>query len=334
MLVKRPFSERRAGPDDEGRRLDRVLRIFLRGLPLSAIYHALRTGRILVNGRPADGACRVAKGDVISFDAALLPALSGTFGDPSPATQDKKETAAPGGDECIETALGSLLVLASADLLFLNKPRGMLVHGEDSLELRVREALSARSHDSLSFTPGPLHRLDRNSSGLVVFPRSAEGGRAFSVLLREHRVEKRYLALLEGRLEGRETWSDRLERDGELHLSRVDEAGTPALSEARPLIASEGLCLALVVIRTGLTHQIRVQASSRGHPLAGDRKYGGSPFPGGHILHALALLFREAPFDDLPPLVAAPLGADARRRLEGLFGASAMVKALETAIAT
>jgi len=308
--------------------LDRVLRIFLRGLPLSAIYSALRTRRILVNGRPADGKVRVAEGDLISIDEALLPASTEVIADPAPADE-----ALIGGDG-VATALGPLLVLASADLLFLNKPRGMLVHGDDSLELRVREALRERSRGSMSFSPGPLHRLDRNSSGLVVFPRSAEGGRAFSALLRERRVEKRYIALVEGELEGRETWTDRLERDMERHLSRVDEAGTPALSEALPLIASKGLCLALVIIRTGLTHQIRVQASSRGHPLAGDLKYGGSPFPGGHILHALALLFSEAPFADLPPLVAAPLGDEPRRRLEGLFGASAVDKALETAIAT
>lgn len=325
MGEKPAFSERRAGPDDSGRRLDRVLRSCLGELPLSAIYGALRRGRILLNGRRAEGAARVEEGDLISFDPRLLP-RDGIEVEAAAATASG-DAAWSGVD-----ALAGLLALATADLLFMNKPRGMLVHGEDSLEDRVREALRERSRGSLSFNPGPLHRLDRNTSGLVVFPRSAAGARAFTALVRERRVEKRYLALLDGVLEGEEAWRDRIERDGGRRSSSVGEAGRPASAIARPLLAAGGRSLALVLLGTGLTHQIRVQAAARGLPLAGDSKYGGRPFPGGYLLHAYALRFPEPPFPDCPDLVVAPPPPGARRRLEGIFGVEALEKALETAV--
>jgi len=322
MSDRSSFVERGAGPDDAGRRLDKVLRAYLGDLPLSGLYRALRRRRILVNGAPAEASYRLAVGDVLSFDPALV---SGRVVLSAPAGLS------PTGAEGL-SLLGDLLVFASADLLFLNKPRGMLVHGEESLEERVRAALADRSRASLSFAPGPLHRLDRNTSGIVVFPRSSAGARAFTALVRERRVEKRYLALLEGTVENAEVWEDRIGRDGELRRSAVEEGGAPARSVARPLAAGRGYSLVLVELQTGLTHQIRVQAAARSHPLAGDRKYGGGPFAGGYILHALALRFPEPPFPDVPERVEAPLPASARDRLDRIFGAEAVRESLESSI--
>jgi 23S rRNA-/tRNA-specific pseudouridylate synthase len=88
------------------------------------------------------------------------------------------------------------------------------------------------------------------------------------------------------------------------------------------------MTLALVELGTGLTHQIRVQASSRGMPLAGDAKYGGSRFRGGYFLHALRLEFPEPPFPDLPGRVLAPLPPGAAERLGSLFGREALEAAM------
>ncbi|MDP3177663.1 MAG: RNA pseudouridine synthase [Spirochaetaceae bacterium] len=229
-------------------------------------------------------------------------------------------------------AFQALLVFASADLLFLNKPRGMLVHGPDSLETMVREELAVRRAASLAFVPGPLHRLDRNTSGLVTFPNSAEGGRVFSKLIRERRVRKRYIALLRGRLSEKEDWTDLIERDRDRHVSEIRASGASARSWATPLTRSSGLTLALVEIGTGVTHQIRVQAGSRGFPLAGDSKYGGESFPGGYILHAQSLEFAEPPFPDLPRRIVAPLPTDAFERLARIFGCAETERALQEAL--
>jgi 23S rRNA pseudouridine955/2504/2580 synthase len=323
MANRKECLERRAGHDDAGRRLDRVLRAFLGELPLSAIYKSLRQRLIRVNGKAADGSYLVEEGDILSFDPGLVRGLAGGRG--------SIEGDAPKPRAGLES-LGELLMLATEDLLFLNKPKGLLVHGPGSLEERVRAALSERSEASLSFTPGPLHRLDRNTSGIVTFPRSSAGARAFTSLLRGRRIRKLYIALLEGNLGSEALWTDRISRDRELRLSSVMAEGASASSLARPLLVGNGYSLALVELQTGLTHQIRVQAASRAHPLAGDSKYGGRPFAGGYILHALALGFPEPPFPDLPPRIVAPLPRSARGAIGRLFGAERVEEALESAL--
>lgn len=300
------YKEWSSGVDDVGRRLDRVARRLLKDLPLTAIYGALRRGRILVNGAKAAPDYRLAAGDRIGLD----PRLARSAESPAPSQEDENLD-----------SLGGLLLLATRDLLFINKPAGELVHGAGSIEERVREALRGPAAQSLSFSPGPLHRLDRNTSGLVVYPRSARGARVFSELVRGRAIRKRYLALLEGRLEAPEAWHDNLRRDSVRRLSSVVAApeGRRALSRALPLLWRRGATLALVEIETGLTHQIRVQAASRAHPLVGDAKYGGSHSPEGYLLHALSLEFSSPPLPDLPEFVVAPLPETARARLARLF---------------
>ncbi len=302
-----------AGPDDAGRRLDKVLRAILSENPLSEIYAALRKGRIKLNGVKASPETRVAAGDRILV--AGFPGLGSSEPAPSAAREDL-------------ASLADMLILATEHLIFIDKPRGLLSQGSDALEGRIRQALAGRTAASLSFVPGPLHRLDRNTTGVLAFPRSAEGARAFTSMMRERRIIKRYLALIDGDAAGPEAWRDRIVRDSAAMTSSVSPEGDEAFAEMRPLLRGSGRSLVLVVLHSGLTHQIRVQASSRGLPLSGDAKYGGSPLPGGYILHALSLEFPEPPFPDLPGLVTAPLPGPARARLASIFGPEALVEAL------
>jgi len=183
-----------------------------------------------------------------------------------------------------------------------------------------------RTAASLSFAPGPLHRLDRNTTGLLIFPRSAVGARAFTSLLRRRKLIKRYLALLDAEARPLGEWRDKISRDNHARTSAVSEEGDEASASMRTLASAGGRSLVLVELHTGLTHQIRVQASARGMPLSGDAKYGGSPFPSGYILHALSLEFPEPPFPDVPRLVTAPLPASASDRLGELFGSAALAE--------
>jgi 23S rRNA pseudouridine955/2504/2580 synthase len=312
-----------AGPDDAGRRLDKVLRSVLPRLGLSEIYGSLRKGAITVNGARADPGLRLAEGDRIGISGAALARGAGA---PPTAVPD-----APGRGAGLESAR-DLIVAETEHLLFVNKPRGMLSHGPRSVEERMRAALAARSAASLSFSPGPLHRLDRNTSGLMAFPATAAGARAFASLQRERRIRKLYVALLDGLLEGPSEWRDRITRDEEARRSAVSPEGDEAMALAAPLLSSGGRTLALIELRTGLTHQIRVQASSRGLPLSGDSKYGGSALRGGYVLHALALEFPEPPFPDVPPRVVAPLPAEAAASFGALFGRGAAEGAVERAV--
>ena len=302
-----------AGPDDAGRRLDKVLRSILPDSPLSGIYSALRKGAIRLNGAKSSPDRRLASGDRIFLPQALELRLL-----PSPL---------PGSGDDLHL-LADILIIATKDLLFVNKPRGLLSQGDGELEGRVRKALAGRSAASLSFSPGPLHRLDRNTTGILAFPRSAAGARAFTDLIRRRVLEKRYLALVDGEVSAPAEWRDSISRDESSLKSRIDEEGEEARASMKPLASARGRSLILVELHTGLTHQIRVQASSRGTPLSGDSKYGGSTCPGGYILHAYSLGFPEPPFPDLPRRIAAPLPAAASERLERLFGSRTLSDAL------
>jgi len=306
-----------AGPDDAGRRLDKVLRSALPGLGLSEIYGALRRGAITVNDERAAPERRLSEGDRIG-----LPASARSRGAASSAEER------PSHEGTGLESVRDLIVAETEHLLFINKPRGLLSHGPGSVEERMRAALARRSAASLSFSPGPLHRLDRNTSGIMAFPATAVGARAFAELQRERRLRKLYVALLDGELGAPAEWRDRITRDEDSRTSAVSAEGDEAFALASPLMAAGGKSLALVELRTGLTHQIRVQSSSRGLPLSGDLKYGGRPSRGGYLLHAMSIEFPEPPFPDLPRRIVAPLPADALGRLGALFGSVAVEEAL------
>jgi 23S rRNA pseudouridine955/2504/2580 synthase len=194
----------------------------------------------------------------------------------------------------------------------------------------VRAYLRDKLPPSLSFRPGPLHRLDQVASGLIVFSTSLAGARAFSALMREQRLRKTYLALADGHIETEELWEDALFRDTEkrktLAISgeQTSRGQTkPARTRVFPLAVHPEYSLITLEIETGRTHQIRAQAAFHGHPLAGDRKYGGSFQPGGLLLHAFSLGFPvEAP--ELEALcgetISAPLPKPFLRRIREIFG--------------
>jgi len=315
-----------AGFDDADRRLDKVLRIFLPGLPLSAIYGALRRGRILVNKKKAAPSLRLAAGDRISLKGRLVEER---------AMLDGREKSRSNENEL--QLLMPYLVLACRDILFINKPRGMPSHGPGGLDILVREALAARLSNSLSFSPGPLHRLDRNTTGLIAFPRSAIGARRFTELLRKKTVTKRYLALLGGSLANMESWVDRLKRIGSTKKTQLSPAGREAKLCVAPLITTDRYSLALIELETGLTHQIRAQAAAHGFPLSGDVKYGGldlrsfqgSVLEGGYVLHAFRLIFKTGIFPDVPLSITADLPKDSYTLLKGIFGEKNLENALE-----
>ncbi len=285
------------GINDDGRRLDRVLRKALKDTPLSAIHRLLRRGRVLLDGRATKGDARVEEGSRLTIlaDIEALP-------------QNGPGTAAarpPLPDILYETA----------DLLVIDKKAGLLVHGPGSLEDSVLAYLKDTLPPSLSFKPGPLHRLDRTTSGIIVFSKSISGARDFSEALRSRRLRKRYLAVLDGTAREETAWRDTLVRSGGVTRPQGDEDpggadGLGKFSETHvwPLLRGEGRTLALVEIRTGRTHQIRSQASAHGFPLSGDGKYGGKPFRGGILLHAYELNLSDGLDGGLPRSIRAPLG--------------------------
>ena len=165
-----------------------------------------------------------------------------------------------------------------ARLLALNKPSGLASHGGSGISHGAIESLRAlRPRESLEL----VHRLDRDTSGLLIVAKKRSALIELQALLREDHgagITKRYLALLSGRMPDGTMSVDAplhvgLRQGGERHV-QVNFRGKPSLSHFRLLERCSGQSYCEVRIETGRTHQIRVHAKHIGHPVAGDDKYG------------------------------------------------------------
>jgi 23S rRNA pseudouridine955/2504/2580 synthase len=299
-----------AAQDDDERRLDRILRKLLPDLPLSALHRLLRKGKVTVNGKAAAPGERIRAGQIIE-----IPEIRGDFLEDSKKKEKTSQSRQP-PDIFIN------IIYEGEGLLVINKPSGLAVHGPGSLDEQVCAYLTPKLPPSLSFKPGPLHRLDKPSSGLIVFSTSLNGARLFSSMLREGKVRKQYLAVVDGTLETGEFWEDALARDykeKKTYSANPDEKSREARTKVSVLAAKANRSLILAEIETGRTHQIRAQAALHGHPLSGDLKYGGKRLSGGFLLHAWRLEFKE-PFLSVPAKFEAPLPDNFREQIDNLFG--------------
>ncbi len=254
---------------EAGQRLDNWLIRTLKGLPRSLVYRLLRTGQVRVNGKRAKPDQRVAAGDAIRL--------------PPPRDALPPESA-PAGPRSVPRSLTELIqqaiVREEKDVLVIDKPAGVAVHGGSGLAFGVIEALRAlRPDEELEL----VHRLDRETSGLLLVARNRRTLRELHAAFREGLVEKRYLALVKGQWNLGKTTVDvplatRQKQGGE-RMVRVHESGKDARStfEGADFFGARAT-LMTVSIDTGRTHQIRVHAAHAGHPVAGDPKYGDRDF--------------------------------------------------------
>ncbi len=249
-----------ASDDDAGQRLDNFLLRHLKGVPRTAVYRLLRTGQVRVNGGRAKPDRRIESGDKVRLPPVRL--------DDAPR---------PGVPSAAQRALIDASILhEDKDVLVLDKPGGVAVHGGSGISFGVIEVLRALRPDA---TLELAHRLDRDTSGVLVLAKRRPALRKLHAAFREGTVEKRYLALLGGRWEhGSVTVAAALKRNqikGGERIVRVDsDDGKPSLSHFHPLDLFREASFMEVKIETGRTHQIRVHAAHLGHPVAGDDKYG------------------------------------------------------------
>ncbi len=292
-----------------GVRLDKLLPAEVPGLSRSAAQSLIASGRVQVNGQAVKASHKARPGDRVTVD---LPA---------------PEAAVP-----VAQAIPLNVVYEDDYLVVVDKPAGMVVHpAPGHTEGTLVNAVLARYPELASSgddRPGIVHRLDRDTSGLIVVARSDKVRRALQRQFQQHTVQKVYLALLHGALQP--NWG-RIEaplgRDPH-HRQRVAvlPGGREAVTEYhvvevfRAPGTSGDLTLVTAEPKTGRTHQIRVHFASIGHPVVGDRTYGHrrAPLqPARQFLHAWRLGF-EHPVTGRRLELEAPLPADLASVLESL----------------
>jgi 23S rRNA pseudouridine1911/1915/1917 synthase len=294
-------------PTAAGQRLDKFLAAEGRAGSRSRASDAIERGRVFVNGveaGTADRARLVAAGDVIRF----------WIDRPGSAARTTRPPARDGLE----------LLHADDDLVVVNKPAGLLTVplDGDSDAPSVLDLLEQRYRSHGGREPLVVHRIDRDTSGVVLFALNARARAALTAQFAERTPERVYLAVVQGRMadpaEG--TWHDRLIWDEDTCLQRPARAGdrdaVDAVCHYRLVDAFDGASLIEIRLETGRQGQIRVQAQLRGHALIGDRRYvDRSGFAGREIpfsrqaLHAHRLAFTH-PSGGRRVEVTAPLPAD------------------------
>jgi 23S rRNA pseudouridine955/2504/2580 synthase len=242
-----------------GQRIDNFLRTQLKGLPKGVIYKLLRTGQVRVNKRRIKAEYRVQNGDEIR-----IPPLKNA--------QAEGEVQVPPG---LLADLGSWIIYEDEWLLALNKPAGLAVHRGSGVSFGAIDVLR-QARPNAPFME-LVHRLDRETSGCLLIAKQRDTLMELHDLIRDHKINKLYLALVAGRWKGGERMIEtslQLEKQEGHRKVRVEEEGRLAISRFKPLKRYDSATLMEVEIKTGRTHQIRVQAAHLNHPILGDRKYG------------------------------------------------------------
>jgi 23S rRNA pseudouridine955/2504/2580 synthase len=255
--------------DDAGTRLDNFLVRQLKDVPRTHVFRLLRKGEVRVNKKRAKPDQRVALGDVVR-----IPPVKRAEEVPPPATP---RTAS----ESLQALVLAAITYEDNDLIVLNKPPGLAVHGGSATDFGLIEALRSARPDQPDLEL--VHRLDRDTSGCLLVAKRRAALRDLHLQLREGRTEKHYLALLCGkwnlgtkRIELALDTDER--RSGERHVA-VRAHGKKSVSTFKPVQFFGNLATLMEVeIDTGKTHQIRVHSAHAGHPVAGDDKYGDRTF--------------------------------------------------------
>ncbi|MDF2882711.1 MAG: rluC [Clostridiaceae bacterium] len=253
------------GPNESGQRIDKFIRKWLKDVPLSAIYKSLRKGDIRVNGAKVKEKYSLIEGDII----------------------ETKEIKTDLKKEKFKRIDNNFKVTYEDDnILLVEKWPGVLVHsdkknGEPTLTDYVLSYLYDKGdyepEKEVTFTPAPCNRLDRNTSGIVVYGKNYESLKLLNEMIRERKIKKYYLALVKGRVKDK-TYEAYISKDEDNNISQISENEKPGFKKIAMDVKTVQTCglysLLEIDLITGRSHQLRAHLSYIGNPIIGDSKYG------------------------------------------------------------
>ena len=265
---------------DENERLDVYISKQNDKYSRAIIQKMIADGKVLVNGKKTKNSYKVSSGDVVTIEQ-------------------------PEMKECLSLKPQKMdldVIYEDDDILIINKEKGMVVHpGNGNPDGTLANAVMERCKGSLSgiggvIRPGIVHRIDKDTSGLVIVAKCDNAHLAISKQIQERTVTKTYIALVRGNIKENEATINmpigRSMQDRK--KMAVTKKGKEAITHFKVLKRYDGFCLLELKIETGRTHQIRVHLAEIGHPIVGDMVYsnGKNPFGvKGQMLHAAKLEF-------------------------------------------
>lgn len=276
-------------PAEDGLKVFQFLeRRLNKGAPRPLIMKWARTGQLRVNGGRVGPFARLSAGQDVRVPPFTPPV-------PSPGQT-------PGQPDTPEPA-PLAIVHEDGELLVIAKPAGLPSQSGSRHPDSVQTRLKARFAGA-DFVPNITHRLDKDTSGLLLAGKTYAAVRRLSDAFAARTVGKAYLAWVRGDWPHGKTirLKDNLEKSGQGPAEKVRTgSGKLALADVSPLARRPGATLLRIDLLTGRTHQIRVQLASRGHPILGDRKYGRRPHATPLLLHCWQLRLPDAAFVLPPP---------------------------------
>lgn len=295
------------GEESEAQRIDNFLLRRLKGVPKSHVYRVLRSGEVRVNSGRVKPDYRLRIGDKVRVPPVRV------------AKQESK----------VFRPIDFEIAFEDPSYLVINKPSGVAVHGGSGVSQGVIESLRAARPGAKMLELA--HRLDRDTSGLLVIAKKRSALVELHRMLRDGEVEKIYVAVVKG-APARKHFdiSDPLHKyvnaKGERRVA-VKEGGMEAVTRVKVLGSSNDLSVLQLRLMTGRTHQIRVHLAHAGHPVVGDDKYGDFELNRALarqgvkrlFLHARRLAFKH-PIDDKRVVLESPLPGDMLRFCNANFG--------------
>lgn len=289
------------GPNEAGQRLDKFCRKWLEDVPLGAIFKALRKGDIRVNGKKAKQNYFLEEEDVV--ETKYIESYK----------KNKKNVP----KKFQEVNFSSIkIAYEDENMLIIEKWPGVLVHsdkkdGDPTLTDYVLSYLFNKGEyipeNEVTFTPAPCNRLDRNTSGMVIFGKNFKSLKLLNEMIRERKISKYYNALVKGKIkEGRyEAYisKDQINNISEIHLNKKPNSKKIAM-EVKVIDTVGTFSFLELDLITGRSHQLRAHLSFLGNPIIGDDKYGdrklnsffnnkyGLSF---QFLYAYKLIFKDCP---------------------------------------
>lgn len=289
--------------DMAGQRIDNFLRTHLKNIPKSMIYRIVRKGEVRVNKKRVKADYKLTDGDLIRIPPMVL---------------EEKTIDAPVISPKLNSVKSLLdnIVYEDEHLLIVNKASGMAVHGGSGLQFGVIEAVRQLRPDCRFLEL--IHRIDRDTSGLLLIAKKRSALRFMQAQFREKTIKKTYFALVKGQWKKTQTLVNApLKKDEINSIVRVNPHGKP--SQTRFEIGKTYSAATLLIAKpiTGRTHQIRVHTQYAGHPIACDDRYGDESFDlqmrqlglNRLFLHAQSIEFVH-PKDNQKVILSAPLSKE------------------------